>query len=326
MLRDPNFNNYTFYHQVEYQDNNQFYQLDFLVVSPFEVMVLESKYWNGITYLYNKSYKDIFQNTLFKDFGVGSSERIKVFNARFLEDKEKEIVFSCYKNPVSQVRKYSHEIRKRLNLPYVKNAVVFHKSKINNVLFNDQEFNMEAVDTYTKIITNKALKEYLLEELNDKKEVSREEIIDSIVDEEKQPADIIEKCRNIDVGYTYNEYTEIKTDEDVKNFVIATGEFHDARIIKEIMQADGTLYLRFDGIWGCEVEVWFWGELEYDTSVRHIENLDPYWSCSTLMIKDGFIYFVDEFFEEEELSLDLIKQGEYCYFKAQHMKYHIIPN
>lgn len=140
------------------------------------------------------------------------------------------------------------------------------------------------------------------------------------------PADIIEKCRNIDVGYTYNEYTEIKTDEDVKNFVIATGEFHDARIIKEIMQADGTLYLRFDGIWGCEVEVWFWGELEYDTSVRHIENLDPYWSCSTLMIKDGFIYFVDEFFEEEELSLDLIKQGEYCYFKAQHMKYHIIPN
>lgn len=152
------------------------------------------------------------------------------------------------------------------------------------------------------------------------------EIIDSIVDEEKQPADIIEKCRNIDVGYTYNEYTEIKTDEGVKNFVIATGEFHDARIIKEIMQADGTLYLRFDGIWGCEVEVWFWGELEYDTSVRHIENLDPYWSCSTLMIKDGFIYFVDEFFEEEELSLDLIKQGEYCYFKAQHMKYHIIPN
>ena len=180
MLRGPNFNNYTFYHQVEYQDNNQFYQLDFLVVSPFGVMVLESKYWNGVTYLYNKSYKDIFQNTLFKDFGVGSSERIKVFNARFLEDKEKEIVFSCYKNPVSQVRKYSHEIRKRLNLPYVKNAVVFHKSEINNVLFNDQEFNIETVDTYTKIITNKALKEYLLEELNDKKEVSREEIIDSI--------------------------------------------------------------------------------------------------------------------------------------------------
>ena len=180
LLKDPDFNNYTFYHQVEYQDNNQYCQLDFLVVSPFGVIVLESKYWNGVTYLYNKSYKDIFQNTLFKDFGVGSSERIKVFNARFLEDKEKEIVFSCYKNPVSQVRKYSHEIRKRLNVSFVKNAVVFHKSEINNVLFNDQEFNIETVDTYTKIITNKALKEYLLEELNDKKEVSREEIIDSI--------------------------------------------------------------------------------------------------------------------------------------------------
>ena len=65
-------------------------------------------------------------------------------------------------------------------MSFVKNAVVFHKSKINNVLFNDQEFNMEAVDTYTKIITNKALKEYLLEESNDKKEVSREEIMNSI--------------------------------------------------------------------------------------------------------------------------------------------------
>lgn len=180
LLKEPNFNNYTFYHQVEYQDNNQFCQLDFLVVSPFEVMVLESKYWNGVTYLYNRLYKNIFQNTIFKDFGVGSSEKIKIFNARFLEDKEKEIVFSCYKNPVSQVRKYSHEIRKRLNLSIVKNAVIFHKSEINNVLFNDQKLNMEAVDAYTKIITNEALKEYFIEESNGKKEVSREEIIDSI--------------------------------------------------------------------------------------------------------------------------------------------------
>lgn len=180
LLKEPNFNNYTFYHQVEYQDNNQFCQLDFLVVSPFGVMVLESKYWNGVTYLYNRLHKDIFQNTIFKDFGVGSSEKIKIFNARFLEDKEKEIVFSCYKNPVSQVRKYSHEIRKRLNLSIVKNAVIFHKSEINNVLFNDQKLNMEAVDAYTKIITNEALKEYFIEESNGKKEVSREEIIDSI--------------------------------------------------------------------------------------------------------------------------------------------------
>ena len=65
-------------------------------------------------------------------------------------------------------------------MSFVKNAVVFHKSEINNVLFNDQEFNIESVDAYTKIITNKALKEYLLEESNNKKEVLRGEIIDSI--------------------------------------------------------------------------------------------------------------------------------------------------
>ena len=43
---------------------------------------------------------------------------------------------------------------------------VFHKSEINNVLFNDQEFDIESVDTYTKIVTNKALKEYFLEKSN----------------------------------------------------------------------------------------------------------------------------------------------------------------
>ena len=62
----------------------------------------------------------------------------------------------------------------------MKNAVVFHKSEINNVLFNDQEFDIESVDTYTKIVTNKALKEYFLEKSNGKREALREEIIDSI--------------------------------------------------------------------------------------------------------------------------------------------------
>ena len=36
--------------------------------------------------------------------------------------------------------------------------LLLHKSEINNVLFNDQEFNIESVDAYTKIVTNKALK------------------------------------------------------------------------------------------------------------------------------------------------------------------------
>ena len=180
LLGEKNFNNYTFYHQVEYQDNERFYQLDFLVVSPFGVTALESKCWNGVTYIYNNSYSDIFRDTLFKNFGIGSSEKIKIFNAKFSEENEKKIIFSNYPNPVSQVRKYSLNIRKQLKLPAVRNAVVFHKSDISNILFNDQKLDIEAVDDYTKIITSEAIKEYFIEESKGKTEKSSEEIINSI--------------------------------------------------------------------------------------------------------------------------------------------------
>lgn len=70
--------------------------------------------------------------------------------------------------------------------------------------------------------------------------------------------------------------------------------FHDARIAKEELQDDGTLYLRFDGIWGCEIEVWFWGDLDYDISSRDPETCDPYWFGLTVILQDGFVYFVDD--------------------------------
>lgn len=180
LLRDADFNDYTFYHQVEYLDNEQFYQLDFLVVTPFGVVVLESKYWKGVTYLYNNAYSDIFQNTFFEDFGLGSSEKIKVFNAKFLEDNKKKIVFSSYQNPVSQVRGYSFNIKKQLELPVVKNVVVFHKSEFSNILFNDKKLNIKAIDSYTKIITSESIKEYFIEEANGKNRVPCKKIISSI--------------------------------------------------------------------------------------------------------------------------------------------------
>ncbi len=50
-------------------------------------------------------------------------------------------------------------------------------------------------------------------------------------------------------------------------------------------------------------------------------RMTPYWYGSTIILKDGFVYFVDE----EEMSVDQITEG-YCYFKARHMKYRIIPD
>lgn len=50
-------------------------------------------------------------------------------------------------------------------------------------------------------------------------------------------------------------------------------------------------------------------------------NKDPYWNDSTIILHDGFIYFVDD----EITSIDQIRLG-HCHFKAQHMQYRIIPN
>ena len=147
------------------------------------------------------------------------------------------------------------------------------------------------------------------------------ELLDSILDEKIQPDEILNKCRAMDKGYSYDEIQEIKTKQDIVNLEWVSGGFHDARIAKEELLNDGTLYLRFDGTWGCEIEVWFSGELEYDTSSRDPEYYNPYWYGSTVILHDGFVYFVDN----EDMTVDQITK-EYCYFKARHMKYRIIPD
>ncbi|MGN1134004.1 MAG: hypothetical protein ACI4RN_06065 [Oscillospiraceae bacterium] len=148
------------------------------------------------------------------------------------------------------------------------------------------------------------------------------DIIDSIVYNDSKHNDIIEKCKNIDIGYTYEEYQEIKTQADIDNLYWATGQFHDACITEEVKQKDGTLYLKFEGTWGCEVEVWFWGDLEYDTSILRDKYSDPLWYSSTVLLEDGFVYLTNI----ENMTVDLIDQDSHCYFKARHMKYHIIPD
>lgn len=147
------------------------------------------------------------------------------------------------------------------------------------------------------------------------------ELLDSFLDDEIQPEEILSKCRAMDAGYVYNEITEVKNQQDIEDLNWVFGGFHDARIAKEKLQNDGTLYLRFDGTWGCEIEVWFSGDLEYDTSSRAPEECDPYWYGSTVILHNGFVYFVDE----EDMTVDKITSG-YCYFKARHMKYKVIPD
>ena len=147
------------------------------------------------------------------------------------------------------------------------------------------------------------------------------ELIDSILDSKHQPEDILERCRSMDRDYVYEEIREIRNKKDINDLDLAAGGFHDARIAKEELRRDGTLYLRFDGTWGCEIEMWLWGDLEYNTSSRDPEYFDPYWRDSTILQKDGFIYLVDEC----DMTVDKINE-QYCYFKARYMKYRIIPD
>ena len=147
------------------------------------------------------------------------------------------------------------------------------------------------------------------------------ELLDSFLNEEVQPADILEKCRLMDSGYVYDTTPEIRTQKDIEDLEWVSGCFHDAFIAKEEMLGDGMLHVLFDGTWGCKIEVWFWGDVEYDTSSRNSETSDPYWLDSTIILQDGFVYLVDDC----EMTVDQISHGN-CYFKARHMKYRVVPD
>ena len=147
------------------------------------------------------------------------------------------------------------------------------------------------------------------------------ELLDSFLDAEVQPAEVLEKCRQMDSGYVYAGIQEVRTEKDIEDLMWAVGSFHDACIAKEERKDDGSLYVKFDGTWGCQVEVWFWGDVEYDTSSRDPQECDPYWFDSTVILKDGFVYLVDDC----DMTVEKINSS-YCYFKARHMKYRIIPD
>lgn len=146
-------------------------------------------------------------------------------------------------------------------------------------------------------------------------------LADSLIARGKLPNEVFEKCLVADGDFVYEPYKEIKSEKDIKDLQWASGYFHDARIAEEKLQDDGSLYLLFDGVWGCSIEVWFWDDLEYNTSSRDPEKHDPYWYGSTIILQDGFVFFVDD----DNMTVDKITE-DYCYFKARHMKHHIIPD
>lgn len=145
--------------------------------------------------------------------------------------------------------------------------------------------------------------------------------ISKMIDDDTVPDELLERCIAEDRAYQFCEYPEIRTQRDIDNLYWASGWFHDGYIAEEKMQDDGTLYLRFEGTWGCQVELWLWGDLRYDTSFRHLDADNAYWFKATILLHNGLVYFSDDM----DLTAEQIDEEIGCWFKARHMKYHIIP-
>ena len=125
----------------------------------------------------------------------------------------------------------------------------------------------------------------------------------------------------LDRAITFESYPEIHNDKDIDKLMLASGYFHDATI-KQLENKNDELYVLFDGIWGCNIEMWFSGDVSYDISSRNPKEYDPYWLGSVMLIDNGFIYFIDD----EDASVADAQGNNYCWFKARNVKYHIIPD
>ncbi len=141
----------------------------------------------------------------------------------------------------------------------------------------------------------------------------------SLIDKNSLPIELTQKCIDMDSTYNFQVIRTITTPEDIRDFRSVSGGLHDA-YIKEMREDEEQLYLLFDGTWGCKIEVWFEGEVEYDTSSRNSDLYDPYWFGSTVTRHDGFVYLIDDQISVEEIN------SNYCWFKAKTMRYKVIPN
>lgn len=134
------------------------------------------------------------------------------------------------------------------------------------------------------------------------------------------PSELIDECIKIDAANHYDEFMIVRNRKNADNLLLVAGSFHDAMITELFTQEDGALYVKFNGTWGCSIEMWFIGNVEYCVTSRSSDNDDPFWFTSSIVFADEYIYFIDE----EDVGVEELGD-KYCWFKARHLKYHIIP-
>lgn len=131
---------------------------------------------------------------------------------------------------------------------------------------------------------------------------------------------LLEKCLQVGKEEQYREYMDIETQWDIQNYLHVSGYMHDASI-ESIKQEGDTLHVLFDGCWGLKIELWFSGDVSYSMGDRTDPLADPYWYGATVQQENGYFWLIDN--DDAQIS-DIT--DEYCYFKAKHIRYRVIPN
>ncbi len=150
--------------------------------------------------------------------------------------------------------------------------------------------------------------------------------IDILVNEnlEADPLDIdetaLDRCIHLDKCYTYESEKQIATKEDMDALMCVSGYFHDGRI-KSLKRDEEGIDVIFDGIWGCSIEMRFYGDAECDTESRDPDQYDPFWSGATLLKEKEYYWLIDD----DDMTLDKLTKG-YCWFKAKNIRYKVVPN
>lgn len=157
------------YHQLEFKTPYGLKRVDFFVVSPQGLFVIESKYWKGVTFVFDGEEVNLFQQTMYGEFGkaketvikAGSKDgRFRVFNAQFHEEEGK-MVLQTHQNPIVQARNYARALAPIVQSNSIKNLAVFGSGKGLELRYNRQPLNgIKRIDSYTSLMQHNHLENY----------------------------------------------------------------------------------------------------------------------------------------------------------------------
>ena len=156
------------WHGLEYKTEKSFRQVDFLVLCKKGLFVLESKYWKGVSFVFDGEVVNLFEGTMYHGFGQVSDETVmtardrefRAFNAQFNKE-EGTMLLKTHQNPLVQVRNYARALVKILNNNNIKSAVVFSTNDKCELRYNRQPLSMiKNIDKYTSVLQNSQINDY----------------------------------------------------------------------------------------------------------------------------------------------------------------------